>query len=298
MTLVCCGKEMPENMDDLLDDKTEIHPAFRQFAKHRAAGAEIEFLMDVARQRNIKAIYDTYIARQDHGLGGFGFDFGFGDQDEDEVIFQMYPHLRPKEPAQVKPKSGFTLVNKVFSRRKKTPARRAASTTPAAPVAPAIPANAPKTLNGQAFGRNGEVDEMLALGRANNFNESDWRPLLEDAYTEVSKFLVRDNIVTGFFKSEQFEKALQPVVERLVAPKASSILRALPISSGNGTPSSDDFILVAALAETKMATLLNAYSNKGFQTRMQTGEKYFNSLKGTWGFEMEFWTFRNYLSRF
>lgn len=295
MTLVCCGKDMPENMDDLLDDKTEIHPAFRQFAKHRAAGAEIEFLMDVARQRNIKAIYDTYIARKDQGGGAFGFDFGFGDQDEDEIIFQMYPHLRPKEPTQVKPKSGFALVNKVFTRRKKTPKKRA---TPVKPVAPVAPVNAPKTLNGQAFGRQGQIDDLLALGRANNFNESDWRPLLEDAYTEVSQFLERDNIVAGFFKSAQFEKALQAVVERLITPNASSILRALPMSSGTGTPSSDDFILIAALVETKMATLLAAYSNTASQTRMQAGEKYYNSLKSTWGFEMEFWTFRNYLSRF
>jgi len=297
MTRVCCGKDMPEDIGDLIDDKTEIHAAFRQFAKHRAAGAEVEFLLDVARHRNVKAIYDTYIAREDKSGATFGFDFGFGDEDEDEVIFQMYPHLRPKEPAKVKPKSKFTLVNKVFSRTKKTKKKPPVPAKPIAPVAPVAPTSAPKTLNGQAFGRNGQIDDMLALGRAHNFSEADWRPMLDKAATEVELFLERD-VLEGFFRSEQFEKALVAVVERLVKFNASSIVRALSMSSGTGTPTGDDFILIAALVETKMATLLASYFNRASQTRMQAGEKYFNSLKSTWGFEMEFWTFRNYLSRF
>ncbi|WP_299684565.1 hypothetical protein [uncultured Tateyamaria sp.] len=303
MTLICCGKDMPETIDDLLDDKTEIHTTFRQFAKHRAAGGEIEFLLDVARHRNIKAIYDTYIARED--LGGAacgGFDFGFDPDLDEEAFYQAYPQLRPKKPmaTKPKPKARFTLVNRVFSKTKKAK-KKAAIPTPPAPIAPAAPPAVKKTLNGQAFGRNGEVDEMLDLGRANNFSETDWRPLLDDASTKVKLFLDRDMLTggNGFFASEQFGKALGAVVERLIRFNASAIVKQLGISSSNGAPSSDDFILIAALVETKLGLLFESYNSYRLKERsMRSGEKYFNSLKSTWGFEMEFWTFRNYLNRF
>ena len=302
MALICCGRDMPIELEEFVHDKTEIYRAFRQFATIRAVGFEIDFLLDVARERNIKTIYDTYIARADTPAND-GLDFGF---DAEQLAALMERErirkqerlerlgLKPKK----KSKAGFFNVTSVFARRKKNkPAAAQTKRAPSTVVVNTTPVVTSTTLNGQAFGRNGQIDEFLALGRANNFRESVWRPLLETAYGKVLGFVDDNDIAEAFVKTPEFAAALRIVVSRLMRWNASSVLRALPMS-GNGEPPSDDSQLVAALIETKMAVLLQAYRNPKADACLKSGEMYFKGLKATWGFEMEFWTFRNYLSRF
>lgn len=302
MTLICCGRDMPEELDEFVHDKTEIYQAFRQFATIRAAGFEIDFLLDVARERNVKAIYDTYIARADVPTND-GFDFGF-DSAQMEALMERERIRKQERLERLRPQpkkkagTGFFKFNSVFARRKKAKQavaqpERAASTA-AANVTPVVTCT---TLNGQAFGRGGEIDEFLELGRANDFRESVWRPLLDTAYGNVLRFVNQNGIAEAFVKTPEFSAALRTVVSRLMRWNASSVLRALPMS-GNGEPPSDDSQLVAALIETKMGVLLQAYNNPAANDHLASGEMYFKGLKATWGIEMEFWTFRNYLSRF
>ncbi|MEL6620644.1 MAG: hypothetical protein AAFP16_17340 [Pseudomonadota bacterium] len=248
---------------------------------------ELDFLIDVAKGRNIKAIYDTYIARD---LSG-GFDFGFSD----ENVFEMYPHLRPKEPVAPTPRrTRFTFVNKVFSRGK---AKKKPIAAPA-PAVPTVPSLKVKTLNGQAFGRQGQIDKMLEMGGRGDFSEGTWRETLDDAYNKVSDFLLTDGVVRQFIRSPGFAAALETVVAPMMRFHTTSVQRALPLSPDNAEVFSNDEELNDALVETKMATLLAAYDNPAAQRRMQIAEQSFDTYKATWGIGMEFYTLRNYLSRF
>lgn len=294
MTLTCCGKELPNQLDEFLDDKTELHRAFIQFTTHKGFGDSIGFLIDVARERNVRSIYDTYVPRPKPKGVAQSNAFGFSDEEMKLYFGEEYTKKITEAPS--KPSSGPKFPfsrNMVFFGRKK----KKTKTPPDATVLAAAPTHG--KLNEMAFNKtSGIMDKMHALADAHDWSERKWRELYESASVEVEIFVERDNIVPRFCRSAELAAGLYKAVTPELRRASAAVLHALAFSSADGGPRPDDPQFLLALVDTKIGLLLNSYGNPASQARMNSGKAAFEAFKTTWGIEMEFWTFRNYLSRF